>query len=385
MKKRNLLFLVLSIFALLTFSNNANALEIKSKYSDEEIKLNQERATLAGKIEAYFKGLNYPNYFGGIYISDDSRYVVVQIVDNNVLGINENEKSELEKLSKKKEVKLESVKYSYKELERANESLIESISESKFSNDVTAFYIDVENNTVGIDVINDNLTRTQANLKEKMVTSDLFTIRKVKSSTKKYATVFKAGSGFRIYSTTPINDYDCSVGYRAKLGNDYGFITAGHCFNSSSTMTSGVGSVKSNKLSNGIDAAFVKTNSGYSVENKVYASGGKTTKLNTLAVCPFLGKGAIIAKSGRSTGYSEGKVTYATFQAVDNGVVMKHLVGTNANAYFGDSGAPVYIPTTSSSGATLAGVLRGGQPNTDYTMIFTKEDQIAAAIGYSRY
>ena len=41
MKKRNLLFLVLSIFALLTFSNNANALEIKSKYSDEEIKLNQ--------------------------------------------------------------------------------------------------------------------------------------------------------------------------------------------------------------------------------------------------------------------------------------------------------------------------------------------------------
>lgn len=87
MKKRNLLFLVLSIFALLTFSNNANALEIKSKYSDEEIKLNQERATLAGKIEAYFKGLNYPNYFGGIYISDDSRYVVVQIVDNNVLGI----------------------------------------------------------------------------------------------------------------------------------------------------------------------------------------------------------------------------------------------------------------------------------------------------------
>lgn len=64
---------------------------------------------------------------------------------------------------------------------------------------------------------------------------------------------------------------------------------------------------------------------------------------------------------------------------------MKHLVGTNANAYFGDSGAPVYIPTTSSSGATLAGVLRGGQPNTDYTMIFTKEDQIAAAIGYSRY
>lgn len=282
-------------------------------------------------------------------------------------------------------MKLESVKYSYKELERANESLIESISESKFSNDVTAFYIDVENNTVGIDVINDNLARTQANLKEKMVTSDLFTIRKVKSSTKKYATVFKAGSGFRIYSTTPINDYDCSVGYRAKLGNDYGFITAGHCFNSSSTMTSGVGSVKSNKLSNGIDAAFVKTNSGYSVENKVYASGGKTTKLNTLAVCPFLGKGAIIAKSGRSTGYSEGKVTYATFQAVDNGVVMKHLVGTNANAYFGDSGAPVYIPTTSSSGATLAGVLRGGQPNTDYTMIFTKEDQIAAAIGYSRY
>ena len=110
MKKRNLLFLVISIFALLTFSNNANALEIKSKYSDEEIKLNQERATLAGKIEAYFKGLNYPNYFGGIYISDDSRYVVVQIVDNNVLGINENEKSELEKLSKKKEVKLESVK-----------------------------------------------------------------------------------------------------------------------------------------------------------------------------------------------------------------------------------------------------------------------------------
>lgn len=168
-------------------------------------------------------------------------------------------------------------------------------------------------------------------------------VREVKTGIEKYATTFKAGSGFKVFSST--NGYDCSVGFRAKLGNDYGFVTAGHCFEklSSSTLSSGVGTVKSNKLKNGIDAAFVKTNSGYSVTNNIYATGGKATKLNTLAVCPFLGKGIIVAKSGQTTGYSEGKITYPTFQTVDNGVVMKHLVGTDANATYGDSGFSVYM------------------------------------------
>lgn len=387
MKRKILIVTILGIFALLAFGNNVNAQNLHHRYTDEEIEMNHERAILAEKIDSYYKNLGYPDYFGGIYITSDSKYVVVQLVEKNTLNINKEELDNLNEFLSMNEVKQEFVKYPYAKLESTNQSLISYISNSKLINEVSAFYIDVKNNRIGIDILTGNLSSVERSIKEEYDDIDLFVIKETNKKIDKYSTTFKAGSGFRVFASTPTNDYDCSVGFRAIRGSDYGFVTAGHCFSglTGNTLTSGVGTIKVNKLSNGIDAAFVKTNSGYNVSNNVYANGGKTSKLNLTMVCPWLGSGAIVAKSGRRTGYSEGQVTYPTFQEVDNGVVMLYLVGTNANAFFGDSGAPVYIPTTSSSGATLAGVLRGGEVGTNYTMIFTKEDQIYSALGYSRY
>lgn len=388
MKGKKIIIIFLGLFALLAFNNNVNAQNMQHRYTDEEIEMNHERAILAEKIDSYYKELGYPNYFGGIYITDDSKYVVIQVVKNNTLNMNKEEFDRLNDFLSMDEVKQEIVKYPYNILEETNQSLISYISNSdKLINEISAFYIDVRNNRIGIDVLPGNLSSVETIIKEKYEDFELFEIKETAKKIDKYTTTFKAGSGFRVFASTPINSYDCSVGFRAIRGNDYGFVTAGHCFSSLSgnTLTSGVGTIKVNKLSNGIDAAFVKTNSGYDVSNNIYATGGKTSILNLTIVCPWLGSGAIIAKSGRTTGYSEGQVTYPTFQEIDNGVIMLYLVGTNANASFGDSGAPVYIPTTSSSGATLAGVLRGGQPGTNYTMIFTKESQINSALGYTRY
>ena len=388
MKGKKIITIILGILILLVFINNLNAQNINQSYTKEEIKLNHERAILAGKIDSYYKELDYPNYFGGIYITSDSKYVVIQVVKNNISNLNKDKINKLNEFLSMSEVKMENVKYSYKQLEDTNELLIKHISSnSKLINDVSAFYIDVKNNRIGIDVLTNKSHNVEKSIKEKFEEIQLFTITEVSKKVNKYVDIFKAGSGYRVFSSTPTNDYDCSVGFRARLGNDYGFVTAGHCFSqlNGNTLTSGVGTVKSNKLSNGIDAAFVKTSSSYDVSNNIYAPGGKTTKLNLTLACPWLGTGAIVAKSGRATGYSEGQVTYPTFSTTDNGVVMLHLVGTNANAYFGDSGAPVYMPTTSSSGALLAGVLRGGAVGTNYSMIFTKEEQIYVAIGYTRY
>lgn len=90
----------------------------------------------------------------------------------------------------------------------------------------------------------------------------------------------------------------------------------------------------------------------------------------------------LVGKNKYSQTFKFSDINYAVASKEDKEAMFLEY-GELLNSF--DSGAPVYIPTTSSSGATLAGVLRGGQPNTDYTMIFTKEDQIAAAIGYSRY
>ena len=89
MKNMKFVLLGLALIGLFVFPVNA----LENEFSEEEIELNYKQTLLAGKIDDMLKDDNgsYPDYFGGIYISSDSKNVILQIVNDNIPNDNSNE------------------------------------------------------------------------------------------------------------------------------------------------------------------------------------------------------------------------------------------------------------------------------------------------------
>ena len=83
-KKNFIIFTGLLLLILFGTVNPVSAIEKsnnQSKYSDEYLQLNYQKTILAGKIDSLAKDNGkYLPYFGGIYISNDSQNVILQIV-----------------------------------------------------------------------------------------------------------------------------------------------------------------------------------------------------------------------------------------------------------------------------------------------------------------
>ncbi len=79
---------------MLIFVVNLNAYELKQEesdlYNDKLYELNLKNTLLANEIEDAIKEVNgglYPSYFGGIYLNNGVKNVVLQIVKNNLTEI----------------------------------------------------------------------------------------------------------------------------------------------------------------------------------------------------------------------------------------------------------------------------------------------------------
>lgn len=387
---KNKLLLFLSIVAIVTIGlvNSVRALSKDLKtfdYSNEYLKLNWKQTQLAGKIDEFLKEDTYPSYFGGIYISDDSKNVVVQIVKDNIPKENTEEYSKYEKmLNMDDSIKIEYVRNSYEELKKSYEKILGYFSPSNtrsstIVNNMSATYIDTLNNVVVAEV-KDNGSRMVKSFKDNVINSENIVFKKATVEASDYA-LLRSGAGI----TSMGVENNCSMGFKASLNGQIGYITAAHCVNNKNDYLPS-GTIKKYQYSGSIDAMFVATNSSYTPSNVLmYPSpDGTITQLNTVMASPYLGIGTVVAKSGAKTQYTSGKITYTNYSMVSSGVLFSNLVATDAVADHGDSGAPVFIPNNLQGGATVAGILKGGATGTDHSMIFVRGDKIFESFGFIR-
>ena len=145
-----LLGLTFLTFVMITSKVSANG------YSQEEIEKNMEQVELVSKIEGFILRHNndvYPEYYGGMYISDDSLKVIIQIVEKNIPNQNTIEYTNYEEIFNISDnINIEYVYNSYNELEKVNDELKEHYLNTKNNDELNAFYVDTIKNKVVVDL-----------------------------------------------------------------------------------------------------------------------------------------------------------------------------------------------------------------------------------------
>ena len=170
------------------------------------------------------------------------------------------------------------------------------------------------------------------------------------------------------------------MGYRVKINNNPGYITAAHCFSGLWSSATG-GTVTRYKFGGKVDAAFVQTTSLYTPLNTLLYPGGGVSTLNN-SMSPTLVVGGTIAHSGFVTGYSSGTILSLNYSGNFSNVLFTNLISANYTSAIGDSGGPAFVPTAN-NGGLVAGIHKGSAGIT--TKIIVNADYILAEFNYVRY
>lgn len=376
--------------------NESRAKYLKEVYGENWKELytrNANSVENAKKIESEFpKDLKgnpiYPEYIGGLYINDDD-YLVIQVVNKKISKSKTSQNTLYQKvLSVDKNAIVESVNYSFSEMTVINEMLENLFLENKLPSSVMAFYIDVINNKIVVEL---SICSEQEKLefKNSVIDSPIITFKKGKETT----VTLNAGAP---------NGAGGSVGYRARKGSSgQGFVTHGHGMTVNSVIT-GIGKVKNKRFGGNIDASWVDTN-GYSATptNNWHAYPPytiPTLSLSTVVKDSFF-VGERVGRIGSASGHRTGKITKASYSTsvkeceTCSSVNFTKMVLTDVYQTFGDSGGIVYytlkapitmpFPDGSTEAHLTAGI--GVFKTSDNKMVFSRADLINSAFGLSRY
>lgn len=369
-----------------SFQNESEKYYIE-KYGEnykEKFKKNKDAAVNANKIKSFFDKTDdgnfiYPNYIGGIYI-DSNDNLVIQVVDDVSLG-----KTNLNEINRYKNIleidenaKIESVKYSYSELENVMKQINTLFVNGKISDLVLELYIDVNNNTVVVGLKEYN----EENI-------DIFN----KTILESPMITFKQGN--YIITTSDIKAggpmYGCSVGFRARKltsFNSKGFVTAAHCVDLNVSYPE-FGTVTNRQFGNKIDAAWIKVSSTTGTPvNSFYKYSGYTIPSNELSKSTLIGEpvnGQIVGRIGQGSGTQTGTVITPNSSLIYNDVansqsiMFTEQVVVDGYQYEGDSGGIVYDP----SNLDTLGIATFR--NSSYQIIYSRVDNIMGAFGLIRY
>ena len=360
---------------LILSANIVNAKE----YDQDEINMNLEQTEKAAKIEDTLRENGYPDYYGGVYISDDSTHVVMLIVEDELPTDKDSKEYMMleDIINENQNLEIKYVENSYKKLQEIDNSLNEYIEENK----ITGHYVDVINNKVGVSV-KDLEKRNIYNVKNEMpqALSNVLTFEKTKRIE---MNSIDAGQGIIAGGKD-----NCSMGYRVKINNKEGYITAAHCFSGLNDASTG-GTVKKWRKGGTIDAAFVEIISNYLLiqnpTNNLKYTKGVITKLNTNAA-PTLIVNQVIAKAGVTTGYTTGKILKVSETIAFDGYTINNMISADYYGTFGDSGGVVFIPKNVNGGATVIGIHIAARDNDDgHDRLAVKSSEIEKAFKYTRY
>jgi len=194
---------------------------------------------------------------------------------------------------------------------------------------------------------------------------------------------FVNSEGFaKTEATYPGEAFDTgSIGYKARrsLGNgnyEYGFVTAGHSISQNQIAYQGssnpVGICTVSSFASSLDAAFVKTYSGYTTSRttnhgiNIVPSGYTTSAV-----------GSTVYKEGQSASKKQGKVLSTNTSYKVAGVTYTQLLSADYISAGGDSGGIVYDSSNYVVGIHVGGPASGG----DGARYVTKASRIDAVLG----
>ena len=138
---------ILIVLGIVLYKNKDDELE---RYYER----NYQMSLVARNVEAFLKyryNGKYPDYYGGMYISDDAYNLVVQLVEENIPTKETMEYNYYNELfTVDKAIKIEYVKNSYNKLEEVNQKLIDYFINNNPFDDLNGFGIDIYSNSVTI-------------------------------------------------------------------------------------------------------------------------------------------------------------------------------------------------------------------------------------------
>lgn len=175
-KKRNIIIIVFTLLITLLIIFGLIIYKYKSREVEDFYERNYQLTFVARDVEAFFKyrfGDVYPDFYGGMYISDDSYNLIVQVVKEKIPEKGTMEYYYYNELSTVDErIKLEYVKYSYNELLNINNTITDYFSNNKVFEDLNSWYIDVYNNRVVVNFV-DVTDSIKKEFKDKVIDSEI--------------------------------------------------------------------------------------------------------------------------------------------------------------------------------------------------------------------
>lgn len=420
MKKVNILRLVCS-FVLITIlsscisvkaystNNEVGFNTLKEAFIDEfgddymrYLEDNYYELSVAQKVEKLLKeenGDSYPDFYGGMYISEDSKNLIIQIVKEKVPEKNTNKYKLYEKMINIDDtIIVESVKHSFNELSNVR-NLVSKCNIN--NNNFNSMYIDVFNNNVVIELLNNTPLKQQDFINN----LSIFNTMSVSKNDKLFdpeLIEFKQGvinehtsSNNSLYDMKPgqsiaVPGGSCSMGFRTKYNGQPGYMTAGHCVmidETNTTLTTGKVKVFQYANQQVGDYAFVQTSTYTPLNIMKFGMNNLDAYQMELIVtsAPTLVAGTAIAKEGATTKYTAGKITAPSFDAYHSstGKTIKGLVKSDLLSAKGDSGGVVFIPKTNFTAIPI-GILSGGNEGAGL-MYFTNINSLPYALRSGRY
>lgn len=201
-KKRNIIIIVFTLLITLLIIFGLIIYEYKSREVEDFYERNYQLTFVARDVEAFFKyrfGDVYPEFYGGMYISDDSYNLIVQIVEEKIPEKGTMEYYYYNELSTVDErIKTEYVKYSYNELLNINNTITDYFSNNKVFEDLNSWYIDVYNNRVVVNFV-EVTDSIKKEFKDKVIDSEIVVFESVLDN---------------------INEYDVCKNYPKEIGTD---------------------------------------------------------------------------------------------------------------------------------------------------------------------
>lgn len=321
----------------------------------------------------------YPDYVGGFYI-DDQNEVVIQIVDKKVSALKAKSDYNLYTniLSVDQNANIEYVNYSYNEINEVISVLENYYLNNYDTGNIVGYYDDIKNNRVVVELKNYSKEDIN-NFKKEVIDSSLIYFTKSKGVTTVANVIYMPGQ--RIFPVA------CSLGFRAKIGNNIGVISAAHCFESGLNQNVvNYGVVKKYQFSGNVDAAWIDLDSMYTVGSGLAYGpkvNGLSLPLNNSPVSSFV-TGALYGKAGYRTEYTYGTITSTNASGAEG---ITGVVKTNADVNGGDSGGIVFKISGTGANPTAyqtAGIVHcsdvgGGN------MRFVKATNIVSSFGLTTY
>ncbi|MBQ8535585.1 MAG: helix-turn-helix transcriptional regulator [Bacilli bacterium] len=175
-QKKNIIIIVFTLLITLLIIFGLIIYKYKSREVEDFYERNYQLTFVARDVEAFFKyrfGDVYPDFYGGMYISDDSYNLIVQIVEEKIPVEGTMEYYYYNELSTVDErIKTEYVKYSYNELLNINNTITDYFSNNKVFEDLNSWYIDVYNNRVVVNFV-EVTDSIKKEFKDKVIDSEI--------------------------------------------------------------------------------------------------------------------------------------------------------------------------------------------------------------------